>query len=858
MELTAQEFYDKYLVAFEDNEEGLITEGTFREFTEDLKDSFLTLEDLDGLESPDLSPYFQNNGNAFGADAYAGTNDGYDFYLKRAGANLIKLGHNGFNSVVTITSALTVNGGSIVLDNRLTPTSPIQIRSAATMILTTGLGETLTVSSGGQLTLGSANGNNIDLTPSGWVMFNNKDARYAGDYSAQYSTRSLIDKGYADGRYLQITALSNLTQNILFSSGNGIDTTAAGDKILNIGVTNAAVINYGNSATVHNFLGTAIYEYQTNAYVADKLITLNKGGAAASGIGVGFEIEENAVITGYLKTNAARNGFDFLAPAVADVISLYQNDSNVIFGRNHTFGAWANTTFFGASMTATQSYGIGVGVSNSIGFVGIFLGRSSTLSGTYNIGVGNQIILSGQEATGFGTYLTGTGWRSFLSGHFLSSTVTSGYVLGYGFSDAQRLVNDVALSMMFGVNSTVPSMIILGGSGAGTFGNVGIHMKTPAARLDILEGSAALAPFRIRKNAADKAAPLAGEFQFSSTGALQFCEVAGVWKTFSFGAGAAGAFVDGGNAFGANAVLGLTDAYNLTIQTTGTGNLLLNGYNVNLTGTYGAALLSTSLVLQVIEGYGIELNSSVSLPIMFYGLTYDFFRVDGAFKCSLDFDDLTADRTVIFQNKSYTLAGINNETFTGTTTFGTVNLPTLTASRVATIDATNNISVSAVTLVELGYLSGVTSAVQTQLNNLQTLIDLYKWITVKVTLTHAQILTLNSVPVTILPAPGVGMFYDVSSVLASMTFSGAAYGTNVNLRVKYSTTTSQVIANSSVILTQTTSVRWGRMALTAFASGSPQYVVNDSIILDTATGDPTGGGVGASLDVFVTYKLMTK
>jgi len=102
-----------------------------------------------------------------------------------------------------------------------------------------------------------------------------------------------------------------------FVSGIGIDTTATGGTdVLNIGATNANVINYGNSSTTHNFLGTAIYELQVNSYVEDKLITLNYGGSVGSGIGVGFEIEEDNLITGFLKTNATRDGFSFQAPSI--------------------------------------------------------------------------------------------------------------------------------------------------------------------------------------------------------------------------------------------------------------------------------------------------------------------------------------------------------------------------------------------------------------------------------------------------------------------------------------------------------------------------------------------------------------
>lgn len=105
---------------------------------------------------------------------------------------------------------------------------------------------------------------------------------------------------------------------MFYASGQGIDSiVSVGSDVLNIGATNANVINYGNASTVHNFLGTAIYEMQVNSYVEDKLITLNYGGSAASGIGVGFEIEENSIITGYLKTNAARSGFSILPPALS-------------------------------------------------------------------------------------------------------------------------------------------------------------------------------------------------------------------------------------------------------------------------------------------------------------------------------------------------------------------------------------------------------------------------------------------------------------------------------------------------------------------------------------------------------------
>jgi hypothetical protein len=70
----------------------------------------------------------------------------------------------------------------------------------------------------------------------------------------------------------------------------------------------------GGNLTVN---GSLTYLNSTNTNITDALITLNKGGSAASAGGSGIEFEENALITGYFKVAADRNGFEMLAPNVA-------------------------------------------------------------------------------------------------------------------------------------------------------------------------------------------------------------------------------------------------------------------------------------------------------------------------------------------------------------------------------------------------------------------------------------------------------------------------------------------------------------------------------------------------------------
>jgi hypothetical protein len=61
--------------------------------------------------------------------------------------------------------------------------------------------------------------------------------------------------------------------------------------------------------------GTLTYVNTVDLQVADKNILINKGGAAASAGGAGLDIEENSVVTGYIKVNATRDGFLLKAPA---------------------------------------------------------------------------------------------------------------------------------------------------------------------------------------------------------------------------------------------------------------------------------------------------------------------------------------------------------------------------------------------------------------------------------------------------------------------------------------------------------------------------------------------------------------
>ncbi len=121
-----------------------------------------------------------------------------------------------------------------------------------------------------------------------------------------------------------------------------IDTVASGT--LALGTVNAATVNLGTASTTQTvnigtgsgittiniggagdtvaIAGTLTSVNTTNTNVADKLLTMNKGGGAASGFATGLEIEENATVAGYIKSTGDRTGFDLKAPGTAGVVTV--------------------------------------------------------------------------------------------------------------------------------------------------------------------------------------------------------------------------------------------------------------------------------------------------------------------------------------------------------------------------------------------------------------------------------------------------------------------------------------------------------------------------------------------------------
>jgi hypothetical protein len=113
------------------------------------------------------------------------------------------------------------------------------------------------------------------------------------------------------------------TFNATLYAAGGVDVAATGGTdTLNIGVLNADVVNIGHLGATVNIFGTTNYQQVTDLLVTDKLITINDGGGAGSASGTGLEIEENALITGYVKTSGDRNSWTLLAPNTVGIVTI--------------------------------------------------------------------------------------------------------------------------------------------------------------------------------------------------------------------------------------------------------------------------------------------------------------------------------------------------------------------------------------------------------------------------------------------------------------------------------------------------------------------------------------------------------
>lgn len=268
-----------------------------------------------------------------GLDIYHNNTDGYldnkigNLYLRAGTTNGIKIDTSGKLFFPVDNHQTTASTKYLTYDTNF----EVKYRSNAELlsdISAVPTSRTLTLNQGGGIVI-SNTGVAQDLSANRSWMIGHEDT------SSQASVNNTHGYAIQDitlDTYGHITALSSVDFDglyihrvgdagigfLYFSNNQGFDVDlTGGTDILNIGTANADTINIGWSGAIVNIQGTLLYQQVANLQVQDKLITLNKGGAVASGTATGFEIEEDGAITGYFTTDGTREGWIFRAPAIA-------------------------------------------------------------------------------------------------------------------------------------------------------------------------------------------------------------------------------------------------------------------------------------------------------------------------------------------------------------------------------------------------------------------------------------------------------------------------------------------------------------------------------------------------------------
>lgn len=153
-----------------------------------------------------------------------------------------------------------------------------------------------------------------------------------------------------------------------------------------------------------------------------------------------------------------------------------------------------------ASGTTSSIIGLNNNASGSYSFAG---GNSSIASGLNSFAFGNQVIASndGAFASGFsstasgilsfafGNQVTATGASSVAIGRFLQTTTSPAMILGCGYDNTNRLVNNVPNSLMVGFNSSKPTLFVGPSLSSNYTGKIGIGVfdndNQPLAKLHI-------------------------------------------------------------------------------------------------------------------------------------------------------------------------------------------------------------------------------------------------------------------------------------------------------------------------------------------------------------------------------------
>ena len=385
---------------------------------------------------------------------------------------------------------------------------------------------------------------------------------------------------------------------------------------------------FGDNVIINGDLdvnGTLTSIDTVNTTILDKLITLNKGGAATSAGNSGIELEENSIITGWFKTSVDREQWCLKAPAIAfqacldldkltadrefhfpDASGTFLLQPTVPSGVANQITWWLDAStvtaetgvapnaltwddtnnFFGVQTAVPQSI-MHVGNFSTAGTVGanaILLGQMDAAANvgagsTVTGGIGGANIASGTDSLVGGIDSTASGAQSFAFG---SNAAASGdNSQAFGLNTSASAAQAVAFGN--GTTATQPAAFSSGNGADATAANAtafGLNTTASGAQA-FASGNGTTASF---------ANSMAGGLNASATAV----------QALAFGSGAA-ASGDNSQAFGLSTTASGAQSVSMGNSTTATGDnsfSMGNGSDATNDNAFAMGLNSTASGIQ--------------------------------------------------------------------------------------------------------------------------------------------------------------------------------------------------------------------------------------------------------------------
>jgi len=122
-----------------------------------------------------------------------------------------------------------------------------------------------------------------------------------------------------------------------------------------------------------------------------------------------------------------------------------------------------------------------------------------------------------------------------------------------------------------------------------------------------------------------------------------------------------------------------------------------------------------------------------------------------------------------------------------------------------------------------------------------------------VAISGTQILSLNSSPIEIIPAPGASQVIDIIECAVVYNFVTAAFATNTSLEVMTSGATVEQFYDDSIIAQAATKKR--KMIPASPTTSTDQLILGANVVAKVKTGNPTAGD--GNIYIFGTYRIVT-